>query len=254
MSELKDIWLNQKFNGKECTFGDDRHMTNLILSKGYNVLFTHKAVCYTETPVSLKRWILQQIRWGKSFIRELFLNIQWFHKQNIWLAYDLTFLSIYSLFLLVLLVITLFTFDIYMILFFMYGIVFVSGIRGLYASILNNDYRYLYLSFYGVLYVFILLPLKLWSIMTLNEKTWGTSTRKHVNDKIDINMLPVIIWNILFFLGIVLNIIFDYDTVKEKLFLSLLSGFVLFCFVFIFVVCIYKIFNKYIIRNPLITV
>lgn len=230
--EIKDVWLKQTFCGRECTFGDDRHLTNLILSKGHQVLFTHKAICYTETPTTIKRWVLQQVRWGKSFIREFWLNINWFHKQNLWLAYDLIFLSVYSLFLLVLLVIILFSFNIYLIIFLLYGIIIVSGFRGIYAAIMTKNIRFLYFSFYGLIYIFILLPLKLWSILTLTDIEWGTSTRKIIKDTKNINMFPVILWNLIGIIGIGITMYIEIDKIQESLFLFLCLGLFLFCFVF----------------------
>lgn len=35
LQQFLESWYNQKFLGTHCTFGDDRHLTNRMLSMGY---------------------------------------------------------------------------------------------------------------------------------------------------------------------------------------------------------------------------
>lgn len=35
LQQFLESWYNQKFLGSHCTFGDDRHLTNRMLSMGY---------------------------------------------------------------------------------------------------------------------------------------------------------------------------------------------------------------------------
>ena len=245
ISEIQKEWLEQTFLGQECTFGDDRHLTNLLLSRGYNIYYNHKAICWTETPVTLKRWILQQIRWGKSFIRELFLNLKWFHKQSLWLAYDLLFLSLYSIFLIIGLIVLLFQFKVANLIYFLYSIVIVSSLRGVFGVIYYKDIRYMYFMFYGLFFVFILLPIKLWCLFTLKEISWGTSTRKDKKDKTDLNMLPVILWNILLFTGIVLTMVFNSEKFNDT-YIQILT--IILGSLFLIMTINYWIFNKWILK------
>ena len=79
VSDLMTIlgpWILQSFLGKETTFGDDRHLTNRILSLGHKTGYTHLAFCDSDTPAGYVRWVKQQTRWSKSFFREAF----WFPK------------------------------------------------------------------------------------------------------------------------------------------------------------------------------
>ena len=76
MKNIIDQWIEQKLLGKECTFGDDRHLTNLILINKGKVFYNFLAKCYTDTPITIKRFATQQTRWGKSFLREYFINIK----------------------------------------------------------------------------------------------------------------------------------------------------------------------------------
>ena len=59
----------QTFLGQRCTYGDDRHMTNLLLRDGRVVLVPGVAA-WTYVPERLGHFLRQQLRWSKSFIRE----------------------------------------------------------------------------------------------------------------------------------------------------------------------------------------
>jgi hyaluronan synthase len=45
---------------------EDRHMTTRLLLQGYRVRYISHAVTATETPVTLRRWLLQQVRWARA--------------------------------------------------------------------------------------------------------------------------------------------------------------------------------------------
>ena len=248
LENILEKWLHQEFLGEECTYGDDRHLTNLILSKGKQIYYTHKAIVWTETPVTLKRWILQQMRWGRSFIRELFLNFAWFHKQHIWLACDLIFVSLYSIILIVALLLLLFQFKFTNILYFTYGILIVSLIRGIFGAWYHMDIRYVYFMFFGVLYVFLLLPVKLWALCTLKQRGWGTSTRKVIKDSGNISMIPVILWNLIIWGGIITTIVLDPSEFLEPVNFWLAVGL---GSLSLTMAIIYYIFNKSILRNTI---
>lgn len=85
-NNLKDVYINQKFLGKNCTYGDDRHLTNLFIKKGYKIAYVNNAIAYTDSPTSYKQYIIQQLRWKKSFIRESLLILPYSLKNNKLLA------------------------------------------------------------------------------------------------------------------------------------------------------------------------
>jgi hyaluronan synthase len=45
---------------------EDRHMTTRLLLEGHRVRYISHAVTATETPVTLRRWLLQQVRWARA--------------------------------------------------------------------------------------------------------------------------------------------------------------------------------------------
>ena len=63
-------WIDQKFMGKASDIGEDRALTNMILSQGFSVLFQRNAYAYTNVPEDYKGLYKMFIRWGRSNVRE----------------------------------------------------------------------------------------------------------------------------------------------------------------------------------------
>lgn len=68
-----EAWRNQKFLGQPATFGDDRAMTNFVLSK-YRTGYQDTAFCSTIVPNKYKVFLKQQMRWKRSWIRESIIS------------------------------------------------------------------------------------------------------------------------------------------------------------------------------------
>ncbi|HZD39051.1 MAG TPA: glycosyltransferase family 2 protein [Actinomycetes bacterium] len=66
-----DGYLNQIVCGKPCNSGDDLHLTSLILADGYLALYQPDAVANTQVPATVRHFLRQQVRWWRSFYREL---------------------------------------------------------------------------------------------------------------------------------------------------------------------------------------
>ena len=65
-----DEFASQRFLGEACTHSEDRHLTNLVLKRGYDVVYVADAVSWTETPSTLRGFLRQQRRWKRGYIRE----------------------------------------------------------------------------------------------------------------------------------------------------------------------------------------
>jgi len=73
MSVLREVlpdWEAQKFLGVGCTYGEDRALTNYILSKGCNTVYQCTAVVHTVVPVNYAKLCRMYLRWDRSYIRE----------------------------------------------------------------------------------------------------------------------------------------------------------------------------------------
>lgn len=63
-------WLEQRFLGAQCTYGEDRALTNFILAEGYDTLYQSTAVVRTLVPLSYTQLSKMFLRWTRSYIRE----------------------------------------------------------------------------------------------------------------------------------------------------------------------------------------
>lgn len=159
LDRIVGSWVLQRFSGKLTTFGDDRHLTNRLLSLGVNTRFTHRTFCQSESPIIFVRWVKQQTRWSRSFFREAFWFPPAFAYQSFWLTAETTKQALYPFILIA------------TVLHFLYkpGNVFrpvawlatmfaVSFIKSLFALVVTGDPRMLLFSLYGLFYFFGLLP------------------------------------------------------------------------------------------------
>jgi hyaluronan synthase len=67
--DVLEPWLHQRFLGVQCTYGDDRSLTNFLLQRGYIALFAPAAKAYTLVPDTFRKFMRQQLRWKKSCVR-----------------------------------------------------------------------------------------------------------------------------------------------------------------------------------------
>ena len=67
-----DRWLYQRYLGRYATYGDDRSLTNFLL-RHYRVLYDDEALATTIVPERWKKYAVQQCRWKRSWIREMFV-------------------------------------------------------------------------------------------------------------------------------------------------------------------------------------
>ena len=72
-------WMQQTFLGKQCTYGEDRSLTNFILAAGFNSVYQRTAVVHTIVPWTYEKLCNMYLRWDRSYIREeiVFARIVW---------------------------------------------------------------------------------------------------------------------------------------------------------------------------------
>ena len=68
--EVLDRWMKQTFLGERCTYGEDRSMTNFILSQGYDTVYQRTAVVHTVAPTTYAKMTRMYLRWDRSYIKE----------------------------------------------------------------------------------------------------------------------------------------------------------------------------------------
>lgn len=172
--DVLDTWVNQRFLGNRCTYGDDRHLTNRILMQGKKVVYTPLAVGYTDTPYSFVRYLVQQIRWSKSFFREFFFTIGCVHKHFIWMGYELVYHFVYFFLLMYWMIHLLYTANIKTQAIAIMVTTGMSIVRAGYGALRTGDIRFLMFNLYTYVYYFVILPSKVTALLTMWDISWGT--------------------------------------------------------------------------------
>uniref|UniRef100_H3B1D8 Hyaluronan synthase 1 n=1 Tax=Latimeria chalumnae TaxID=7897 RepID=H3B1D8_LATCH len=193
LQQFLESWYNQKFLGTHCTFGDDRHLTNRMLSLGYGTKYTARSRCYSETPAQYLRWLNQQTRWTKSYFREWLYNALWWHKHHLWMTYESVVAGIFPFFVTATVIKLFYTGTVWGILWVLICIQLIGLLKALYACWLRKNMVMVFMSLYAVLYMTGLLPIKYFAIFTMNKSSWGTSGRKKMVGNY-IPLLPLSIW------------------------------------------------------------
>lgn len=169
------------FRGNECSYGDDRHLTNLVLEQGYKVVFEPQAIGWTDTPKNMKGYLKQQLRWNRSFYREMFVTAKMIvnkpRQYPTYMIYDLIMQASLPLLLLAsigfMMYRAVYESPLY-ISAFLGTLIGVSLLRSTYAIARTGDKNFLLFPLYSFIHLFLLIPLRLYAIMTLSAKGWGT--------------------------------------------------------------------------------
>ncbi len=74
-----DAWEAQTFLGVQCTYGEDRALTNLMFDRGYDAVYQRSAVVHTLAPETYSKLCKMYLRWNRSYVREelRFARIVW---------------------------------------------------------------------------------------------------------------------------------------------------------------------------------
>ncbi|KAJ8066294.1 hypothetical protein OCU04_005374 [Sclerotinia nivalis] len=65
-------WYTQTSIGVKTVVNEDRHLTTNLLLQNWKVTFNTSALASTDTPTTLLRWLLQQMRWARATHIECF--------------------------------------------------------------------------------------------------------------------------------------------------------------------------------------
>ncbi|ORX84397.1 hypothetical protein BCR32DRAFT_230492 [Anaeromyces robustus] len=205
LREIIDKWINQRFLGSLCTYGDDRHLTNLTLALGRYVKFTPYAFCYTETPETFIRWVTQQTRWSKSFYREALFAIKAIPVQSLWMTYEILFHIIYPFILIYSLLLLIYKGTLWQLITWILTLFIMGAFRSLFALIYTRKFKFVFNIFYGVVYLIGFIPAKIQALLFLWDNGWGTSSRLKKISNWNQKLIPIL-WVIVLIVGIVINI------------------------------------------------
>jgi N-acetylglucosaminyltransferase len=175
LARLWPRYLSQTFAGIPCTNGDDLHLTNLVLATGRQVLFEPRAIASTWVPRSLRQYLRQQLRWNRSFYRELRWTFAGIRSRHPYLALDVLARALLPLLLgaaLVLLVSEG----------LLIGWELLAADLTLALAMLTLTAAFLlahgastpFLLLYGPLHVMLLVPVRVYALATLASSRWET--------------------------------------------------------------------------------
>jgi len=181
ISKTIDRYINQKFGGKKCTFGDDRHLTNLVLSEKLETKYDKFAIAYTDVPDNWIQYIKQQTRWSKSFIRETFVSLkialkgkEGLRKYFFW---ELITGAVLPVLLSVNLILIFLTFSWIIWVKYLIIILVVALIRSLFGVFYdwhNGMFKYIYFPVFAFFNLMFLIPIKWYALITITNNKWGT--------------------------------------------------------------------------------
>lgn len=195
-------WVSQTFLGNKCTFGDDRHMTNKLLSLGGKIKYTHRSFAETETPSTYARFVAQQTRWSKSYWRELVLQSGW-ATRHWYLMVETVYGVLFPVLISVTLISVIFTRTWWSLLAILAVTFTMPLIRCLVVYVFFEHNALVLLGvFYPIMYFTTLLPVKFVALFTMGQNNWGTSSRKKVVNTYG-PVVPVVVWVILLVSGLV---------------------------------------------------
>ena len=177
---LERVWsryIGQTFRGIDCTYGDDRHLTNLVLSEGFDTIFVPFAHAITNAPEDVPSYLRQQLRWNKSFYRELLWTLPFLLRRSPYMVFEVLVQTALPL-LLTLAVASSLGFavveDPWRLL--RYGVVIavMAVVRCSYAIYRTRRISFLLFVFYGFLHLALLVPTRMRALFTLTDNRWGT--------------------------------------------------------------------------------
>ncbi len=174
--EVLDDWSNQTFLGEKCTYGDDRGLTNFLLTN-YKVKYDSEAVAHTIVPDDWHKYMKQQLRWKKSWIRESLRASRFMYKKHPIQAISFYLGIILPLFAPVIVIRNF----VFLPLFrhtvpgyYALGLISMSFLYGAYYLIRTRNRLWIY----GVAFAFINMFLSIWQLpyaaLTMKNTSWGT--------------------------------------------------------------------------------
>lgn len=177
IDKIKEQYISQRFLGHQCTFGDDRHLTNLVLQEGHRVVFDKRAIAYTHVPNTIKKYIKQQVRWNKSFYREMLWTLKNVHKHHVYMLYDLI-MQLVLPFMLVIALASIVYQTIFMDVTYLFRylaiLIAIAVVRAFYGIYRTKDFGFLRFVTYGFMHVFILIPSRFYALATIYKNGWNT--------------------------------------------------------------------------------
>lgn len=185
---LLEAWEFQTFLGRPATFGDDRALTNRVLTT-HRVVYQSTAKAETVAPDSLRRFFRQQLRWKKSWLRESIWVVRLFWRKNP-LAALFTYASIVFPFMAPFVVLhavfgRLIDGSTTGLWFYLIGTYAMALLYSLYYAYKRQDGLWHHGMTFVLLYMGVLVFQTYWGMLTMRDTRWGTRASTVDHNPID---------------------------------------------------------------------
>jgi hyaluronan synthase len=176
-TQVENEWLYGKFMGLEVTAGVDRAITNLIIKEGYEAVYQMDAVAQTTVPDTTRKFLKQQVRWSKSWIRETLYMMTFAYKRKhksvfFYLSTLIHFVN-YGFLFFMLFYSPLFIENGYLgTIFYLFSLSLLGLLYALYAR--KHTHAWASRVTFQLIFSIISLPIFIYSLLTLRDKKWGT--------------------------------------------------------------------------------
>src|SRR3954452_2255069 len=172
---LLEAWEHQRFLGVECTYGDDRALTNRIIKAGWTTRYDSRAEAWTDAPDDYYKFFRQQLRWKKSWSREGPLLLAHIWRSRLRALPSVAVQTCAGLMSPIVILYSLaqpLTHGRFPAVYFV-GLFLVSSAYALVYRMLRNDGLWIY-AFLGTFFYIAFSPQLLWAIARIRDGKWGT--------------------------------------------------------------------------------
>lgn len=185
---LLEDWEFQRFLGRPATFGDDRALTNRVLTR-WRVVYQDTARAETVVPDQLRTFFRQQLRWKKSWLRESIYVVRSFWRKNP-VAALFTYASIAFPFMAPFVVLHAASGPLFGgtgsgLWFYLIGTYAMALLYSLYYAFKRQDGMWHHGMTFVALYMAVLVFQTYWGIVTMRDTRWGTRASTVDHEPID---------------------------------------------------------------------
>jgi N-acetylglucosaminyltransferase len=173
-SAIREVWSQYVGHSPVSIPGEDLHLTVRLLAKDYSSQYEPRATAKTQVPATLRTYMRQQLRWNRSFYRELPGILPLLARRHRYLTLDVAARSLLPLLLPIALLVavggamansgTL-----------LRDAVLLGGMAATHLTVVlwqTRDPRFCLL--YGLLYLTMLIPVRVYALVTARRSCWGT--------------------------------------------------------------------------------
>jgi hyaluronan synthase len=173
--DLLDDWEHQRFLGVDCTYGDDRALTNRVIKAGWTTRYDSRAEAWTDAPDQYNKFFRQQLRWKKSWSREGPLLLAHIWRSRLRALPSVAVQTIAGLMSPIVILYSLaqpLTHGRFPTVYFV-GLFLVASAYALVYRMLRNDGMWFY-AFLGTFFYISFSPQLLWALVRIRDGKWGT--------------------------------------------------------------------------------